>query len=953
MQEDPVAYKILVVEDEPTQRLKLAGILDAAGYRTEVACNGDEALATALKSLPHLILSDIEMPGMDGYELCGRIRADKRLRATKVVLLTSHSDIADVVTGLMKGADNYIAKPFDVDGLLDVVRNLLARGVDVSSDESSGALLVPLDGKLLEVRSTRQQILNFFISIYRDAAVRNEELSRAHGELRNFSAKLTQLVDQKTAGLQESERRYREMLETVNLIAMTLDTNGRVTFCNDFLVKLIGWSRKEVLGRDWFEAFIPEEAAHEKDIFFTSLKRSEIPVHHENFIKTRAGELRSIQWNNTLLRDAAGTIVGTASIGEDVTERRRAEQKAIRLAAIVESSEDAIASMTLEGVITSWNKGAETIYGYTESEVAGKRIAPFLVPRTGEGVLEKVLGRIAKGKHIEHYEILNRRKDGEDIYVSVSMSPITDGDGNVIAASVIGRDVTLRKRAEEEKRRSEEQFRLITENVADMIAVVDTDGRRIYNSPSYRSILGDPDSLRGTDGFQEIHPDDVQRVKRVFQETVSTGVGQRIEYRFVRKDGSIRTIDSKGSVIRDGAGKLIQVIVVSRDITEEKKLASQFLRAQRMESIGTLAGGISHDLNNVLTPIMMSIDVLRGKVADPEGQTTLDTLESSAKRGAAIVKQVLAFGRGIEGDRSLVQLKHIVKEVVKIAGATLSKAIVVRTDVSRDLWTVSADPTQMHQVLLNLIVNARDAMAGRGTLTIAAENISLDESYSRMHIDARPGDYVAITIADTGSGIPEDIRDKIFEPFFTTKEVGMGTGLGLSTTLGIVKSHGGFIDLESEVGKGTAFRIFLPATGMVSGEDAAAEKPDIPMGHGEMILVIDDEAAIRDITKGTLEAHGYRAVTAGDGAEGVAVFAENKKYIKVVITDIMMPVMDGRAAIPVLSRIDPDVKIITASGMTGRGEPVIPLGDNVKGHLTKPFTAEKLLTAVAAAIGLL
>jgi CheY-like chemotaxis protein len=347
---------------------------------------------------------------------------------------------------------------------------------------------------------------------------------------------------------------------------------------------------------------------------------------------------------------------------------------------------------------------------------------------------------------------------------------------------------------------------------------------------------------------------------------------------------------------------------------------------------------------------MMAIEVLRSKIADPGGQYILNTIETSAKRGADIVRQVLAFGRGVEGDRILVQLKHIVIEVVRIAGQTFPKSIDIRTDIPRDLWTVSADPTQMHQVLLNMLVNARDAMPNGGALTISAENTTLDESYSRMHLEAKPGTYVSLAIADSGTGIPADIREKIFEPFFTTKEIGMGTGLGLSTTLAIVRSHKGFINVYSEVGKGTTFRIYIPATGTGSGAAAAGDQADLPTGKGELILIIDDEAAIREITSETLQAYGYKAMTASDGAEGVALFAENKGRIKVVITDIMMPVMDGTAAILALKKMNPDVKIIAASGLTTRGQIKTPSNYNVQAFLTKPYTAEKLLRALATVL---
>ena len=587
-------------------------------------------------------------------------------------------------------------------------------------------------------------------------------------------------------------------------------------------------------------------------------------------------------------------------------------------------------------------------YGYTTEELLGKEVSIVRQPDTPPSIADRILHETLSGGW--HGEILNRRKDGTVFPVELWTSVVRNEAGIPVALVGVARDIADRKMAEQELRHSEERFRLIAENVADMIAVLDLDGRRIYNSPSYESILGDPESLKGTDGFQEIHPEDLERVKQVFRETVRTGVGQRIEYRLLGNDGAAHDIDSKGSLIRDSDGKVSRVVVVSRDVTEQKRLAAQFLRAQRMESIGTLAGGIAHDLNNVLSPIMLAIGILRRTTHDPGGQKILNTIEISAKRGADIVKQVLAFGRGVGGDRILVQLKHVINEVVKIAGETFPKSIELDTEIPRDLWMVSADPTQMHQVLLNIMVNARDAMPLGGSLTISAENVNLDENCARVHVEAKPGAYVSIVITDTGTGIPTDIREKIFEPFFTTKEIGKGTGLGLSTTLAIVKSHGGFIILESEVGKGTTFRVYIPATRTASPVVGESEAADLPMGNGELILIIDDEAAIREITKETLLAHGYNALAASDGAEGVAVFVENKKQIKAVITDIMMPVMDGMAAIRALKRINPTVKIIAASGLTAKGKITTPSDPNVQAFLTKPYTAENLLNTLAAAL---
>ena len=497
---------------------------------------------------------------------------------------------------------------------------------------------------------------------------------------------------------------------------------------------------------------------------------------------------------------------------------------------------------------------------------------------------------------------------------------------------------------------NEEQFRSIMENIADMVALVDPDGKRVYNSPSYGPLLGDPESVRGSDSFEEVHPDDRERMRTIFQETVKSGIGQRTEYRLLLKDGTIRYIESQGSVIRDERGAVRHVLVVSRDITEKKRIEEQMLRAQRMESIGTLAGGIAHDLNNVLGPIMMALDILRRKFPSTDSKGILDTLESSARRGSNMVRQVLAFARGVEGERMQLQAKHLVQEMKEIAGETFPKTIDIRTDVAKNLWAISADPTQIHQILLNLCVNARDAMPQGGTIRIEGENVQIDEQYARMNVGAKAGPYVVIRVSDTGTGMPPGVIDKIFEPFFTTKEVGKGTGLGLSTVLSIVRSHGGFINVYSEPGKGTSFKIYIPGLEKAELEFPKEKHEELKAGHGELVLVIDDEASIRQITKETLETYGYAVLTAGDGTEGVALFVENKKRINAVLTDMMMPFMDGSSTIRAIRKIDPRVIIIAATGLAGSADPVMLADLGVRTILQKPYTAQKLLSAIGEAL---
>jgi PAS domain S-box-containing protein len=410
------------------------------------------------------------------------------------------------------------------------------------------------------------------------------------------------------------------------------------------------------------------------------------------------------------------------------------------------------------------------------------------------------------------------------------------------------------------------------------------------------------------------------------------------------KSGKEIIVESRWTLVREFGNKTESILVVNTNITQKKQLESQFLRAQRLESIGTLASGIAHDLNNVLAPILMASQLLETLVCDERSQRLLPILITNAKRGATLVKQVLSFTRGLEGERTLLQLKHLMIEVQQIIKETFPKSIEVFTQISPNLWTVCGDATQLHQVLMNLCVNARDAMPNGGTLKISAENLLVDDNYAQMHIDAQVIPYVVITVTDTGVGIRPEILDRIFEPFFTTKELGKGTGLGLSTVMGIVKSHGGFINVYSEEGRGSRFKIFLPAKDIT--EIIEEQNIELPQGNGELILIVDDEAAIREITKTSLENHNYQAITACDGIEAIALYVENRDKICLVLTDMIMPSMDGLTTIRTLQKINPSVKIIAVSGL-GTGDKVNAVHEmGIHAFLSKPYTANQLLQTI-------
>jgi len=419
----------------------------------------------------------------------------------------------------------------------------------------------------------------------------------------------------------------------------------------------------------------------------------------------------------------------------------------------------------------------------------------------------------------------------------------------------------------------------------------------------------------------------------------------------VRKDGQKLAVEIRWTLVRNDAGEPHAVLAINTDITERRRLEQQFLRAQRMESIGTLAGGIAHDLNNLLAPITMGVDLLSRFDPNPKSLPILESMQRSAKRGADLVKQVLSFARGVEGTRTALQVAPLLREVESIAQNTFPRNIEIHARAVPEVWPVVADATQLNQVLLNLCVNARDAMPDGGRIDLHAFNIEIDAQTAALNRGLLVGRYVVLQVTDTGSGIPPPILDRIFEPFFTTKEVGKGTGLGLSTVMTIARSHGGSVTVYSEVNKGSVFKVYLPAqpeVGPATGPSPLAEK--FPRGNGELILVVDDEAAILDIVRQSLETFGYRVVGAADGAEAIAVYAQRSAEIALVLTDMMMPVMDGLALIVALRRIRPDVIIVAASGLTANGNLTRALNLGVTHFLAKPYAVDAMLQAFRKAL---
>jgi len=495
-------------------------------------------------------------------------------------------------------------------------------------------------------------------------------------------------------------------------------------------------------------------------------------------------------------------------------------------------------------------------------------------------------------------------------------------------------------------RRLLEQASLLDE-AQDAIMVIGIDRRLTYWNKSAERLYGWPAATAlGRTVPELLYPHgDAAAADQAYDQVTRTGEWLG-ELQPSARTGRRVTTQSRLSLVRDARGLPVSILAIDTDVTERRQLEQQFYRAQRLESIGTLAGGIAHDLNNMLAPIMLATELLREQATDDGTRELLGTIGDSARRGAEMVGQVLSFARGQGGRRAEVVTAHLVEEVVRIARDALPKDIAIVTRVAPSLPSLVGDPTQFHQVLLNLCVNARDAMPDGGTLTISAEAITVPDLGETLPGDVAAGDYLMLQVEDTGTGMPADLLEQIFDPFFTTKAPGKGTGLGLSTSQAIVKNHGGQIQVYSEPGRGTRFRIYLPTLQTArAGPLADADRP-LARGSGETVLVVDDEPAIRRITTLSLEAFGYRVLVAANGAEALTLYQQRRAEIAVVITDMMMPVLGGEGLIRALVELDPAVRIIAVSGINSNEALAREASPNVVRFLIKPFTAATVMAAL-------
>jgi PAS domain S-box-containing protein len=726
----------------------------------------------------------------------------------------------------------------------------------------------------------------------------------------------------------------------------SLDANGMFVRVNQTELNMLGYSREELIGhKSFFDLLTPAS----QQVFTTNFplfkQRGWISDLEFDLVR-KDSSILPVSLSSKAIKDADGNYLVSRSVMIDISNRKQLEKEHQQaendlnearqdILAIWESMTDAYVILDLNWNFVYINPAAMMMF----SQLGGINDPTTLLGKSHWEVFPETIGKIIELEYRRavaeqvptHFESLD---EASGYWAEIHAYPSPSGLG------IYFRDITERKHAQE---KIQEQANLLS-IASDAIYVHDPENRILFwNRAAERLYDCSADEMMGQDWRQLLSAEAFSELddELLGQDTWQGEVTKRTQ------SGKAIIVMSRRSTMLDEAGKIKSILTVDTDITEKKQLESQFLRAQRLESLGMLASGIAHDLNNVLTPIIGIVQLLPLKMTnlDPQIQRLLEILNDSAHRGADLVKQILSFTRGIEGKPTNVQIGHLIAETQKIIQETFPKNIDLLVDLPTDLWLTAADATLLHQVFLNLCVNARDAMPKGGSLNITAENLEIDENYARMNLEAEAGAYVVITISDTGMGIPAEIVDRIFDPFFTTKDIGKGTGLGLSTVMGVIKSHHGFISVYSEMGKGTRFKVYLPAT-----EDSNLDpvvKNELLFGNGELILVVDDELAVQEVTKATLETHGYQTILANDGIEAIALFAERKKEISAVLLDMMMPSLDSVTIIRTLSKLSPQVQIIAMSGLATNESVTKMHNEGVKAFLSKPFTAQELLQPLA------
>jgi len=746
--------------------------------------------------------------------------------------------------------------------------------------------------------------------------------------------------------LRRSEQELSDFFENASIPIHWVGPDGTILRVNQAQLDLLGYRREEYAGHNITEFHV--EPTVIQDIL-RRLIAGEVLHDYPTSLQCKDGSVKDVLIDSSpYVHD--GELVHSRWFIRDVTAQHAAEQATQRLAAIVASSADAIVGKTLEGVVTTWNTAAERIFGYSAEEMVGSSIFR-LIPEELHETERTLLKQIQQGNAVEFSEADRICKDGRRITIALSVSPIRDALGRVVGASSIKRNITERKLAERALAESQDRLRLALRaarmgtwywDLATEALSVDQGLSQLYG-------LEPRDSVIRLDALLErVHPEDRENVWKAIERARVDGGEFRSEFRIVLPDGKVRWLSDQGLVARDESGAQLYMTAVSLDVTERRLVEERLRQAQRMDSVGQLAGGIAHEANNMMSVVLGCADyVLQRSDLPPPVRQDVDQIWRAAQRTAGITQQLLAFSRRQMLQPQILDLNTTVRELEPILARALGESRGLRMHLSPNLGRVRADPGQLEQVLINLTLNARDAMDEGGRLTIETMNVVLDRAYvdGKPVETLEPGDYAALIITDTGQGMDRETLSRIFEPFFTTKGVGQGTGLGLSTVYGIVKQSGGFIWAYSEPGLGATFKLYFPRE--ESAPELATAQEPAPGGRAEeVVLVAEDEPMVRSIMARTLRDCGYTVIEAGNGREALDLLDSRGGRVDLMVADVVMPDMGGRDLAARAAERWPEMPVLFTSGYTGMDVVRRGLLEEGREFLQKPLAPEALARKV-------
>ncbi len=885
---------ILIVDDNRDDRTVLRYMVSKNGHQSIEAADGLDGLKKARSSRPDLIISDALMPVMDGFQFLRQVKQDPDLRTIPFIFYSSsYKDYQDVRLAVSLGADAYIIKPVEPVELWRKIEDLLKAGKTAANPP------VPLIREDAEYLKRYSEV----VATKLEEKVRELELT-LEGRKRAEEA------------LRESERKYRRIVDTASEGIVMLGPDAMTTFVNARMADLLGYRIEDMIGQPLTAFMFDEDASdHLRTMEAHRLGKTD---QYERRFRCRDGRAVWTLVSAVPVFDGENKFSGSFGMFTDISTRKKAEEDLEKnerfLNNIVENIPNTIFVKDAETLrFVRFNKAGEQLLGYSRDELLGKsdydlfpkEIADFFTAKDREVLGGKLL--------VDIPEESVRTKDKAERILHTKKIPILDETGKPQYLVGISEDITERRRAEESIRKlsqavEQSPVSIIITNASGTIEFVNSKFTEATGYSRAEALGRNPRMLKSGETPAEEY--------RRLWKTISSGGVWSGEFHNRKKNGELFWEQATIAPIRNADNVITHYVAVKEDITGRKKLEEQLRQAQKMEAIGTLAGGVAHDFNNILTAIIGYGTLVKMKMKHDDPQHhLLDQLLLSSERAANLTRGLLAFSRKQVLNPKPVDLNDIVKSVERLLRRLIGEDVELAITLADTNLIVMADAGQIEQVLMNLATNARDAMPEGGALSLTTEDIDLKEGFIGTHGSGRPRKYARITVIDSGTGMDEQTREKIFDPFFTTKEAGKGTGLGLAIVYGIVKQHDGIINVESEAGKGTAFKVYLPLIATTT-EQAPAETLPPPRGGTETILLAEDDQDVRNLTKHVLQDFGYRVIAAQDGQEAIDRYTAQADDIDLLILDVIMPKKSGREVYDAVKAVRRDANVLFVSGYT-------------------------------------